>query len=353
MVLALCGVSAVAPAAAQVTTAPARWEIEGFGGIATRGISLTGSSSLPPPGPSLTTSSVLFPTRQTSSWFLGDGASLFNSAAADFGLSSTIRPLDDTLTSLGLGGGHASFGARVRRSFRARWALEFGVDISSAAGSISGDLTRAIEQARDSFTTAFGAVLATGPFTGIVVNAVDTRTPGSSREIAVTGAVNRRFARRGGFAPYATIGAGVVAATGDLPSASLEGDYRFAVLNDVPIHETDRIVFRYVRSSAAPLMVAGGGISRDVSPRWGWQIDGRVYLTGPLAKLVLDVTPTVAIGNPAGFVESLTNPNLQFSNSTSTGRASTLGGTPLQGFVAFDEGLRSRFVISVGVVRRF
>ena len=145
---------------------------------------------------------------------------------------------------------------------------------------------------------------------------------------------------------------GVLTRPDRLPSASLEGDYRGAVLNDVPIHETDRLTVRVGRSSStSPLVVFGGGIRRDRSGNWGWRVDGRVHASSG-SHVLLDATPLVATGTPAGFIESLTNPNLQFSNNASTGRVSTLGGT-LNNFEVFRGSINMNFSVTAGIFRKF
>jgi len=351
MVAAALAVLLAASIAEAQTRAP-KWEIEGYGGLATNAGS-AGTSALPAPGAAILTSSVLFPSRQAPSWFFGDGAAMLNDVTAEFALPDQIAPLDTALRSSGLGGGHASYGVRVRRSLTPRWSAEVSVDIGNGARGISGGLTDALEAARDSFETTFAGLLATGPFTGITIDATNTTTLGSGGDLSVTGAVNVHFGRRGGLTPHATFGGGITSGWGELPSATLQGDYRFNVLGQAPFQETDRVTLRYERSAAAPIFVVGGGVRRDVSDRWGWRIDGRLLAGGGGTRLLIDATPSVAVGTPTGVIESLTNPNLQFSNSASTGRTSTLGGPPVSGFVAFDEGFRTRFSVTFGITRKF
>src|SRR4029078_7715840 len=86
--------------------------------------------SLPPAGPSIVTSSPIFPSRAVPSWLFGDGASLLNAVNAEFGLAGRIVPLDAALVRPGVP--HAgSFGVRVRRNTSPHWAMEFGVDTTS------------------------------------------------------------------------------------------------------------------------------------------------------------------------------------------------------------------------------
>jgi hypothetical protein len=61
----------------------------------------------------------------------------------------------------------------------------------------------------------------------------------------------------------------------------------------------------------------------------------------------------VARGTPAGFIETFTHPNLQFSNDPALGRESSLSGS-LDGFEAFTgSGLSTRLLITIGLTRRF
>ena len=60
--------------------------------------------------------------------------------------------------------------------------------------------------------------------------------------------------------------------------------------------------------------------------------------------------PSFARTGPAGFVESFTNPAIQFSNDPSTGRRSTLSAPALQGFEVFSGGIQTRTLVTVGVV---
>jgi len=333
------------------TTAP-RWEIEGYGGLALGSFSAGGSNALPPPGNAILTASFLFPSHLTSSWFFGDGASMLNNASAQLDLTSAISPLDNALRSGGLSAQQPHGGLRLRRTLNSRYAAEFSFDIGRSPRNLSGELTDAIAAARDSFESTFSALLASGPFTGVAVNATDASSQGSGVAFSFTGGLNISFRQRRGFVPYATIGAGVITHPDQLPSAALEGNYRASVLNNVPIDETDRVTVRVGNpSSTSPLVVFGGGIRRDRGDRWGWRLDGRVFATSG-TRVLLDATPLVVSGTPAGFIESLTNPNLQFSNSASTGRISTLGG-PLSNFEAFHGSVNMSVAVTVGVFKRF
>jgi hypothetical protein len=343
-----------APSSPARGISPDGWEIEGYGGIGLTGMPRTGSSALPSPGAPLTTSSPIFPSRQTSSWFFGDGAILLNDVNAEFGVTSRITPLDTALDSLGLAdAGAAAFGIRVRKGLTSRLSAELGLDVMTGSPQLTDELLAAVESSRTSFETAISSLLSTGPFVGTIVQASGTGIGGSSREIAATGAIHYVLTAHRRFVPYATFGAGLISRTGNLPSATLEGRYRSSVLGVVPIDESDRVTIRYEQTPAF-VAVFGGGVRRAISNRWGFRIDGRVLAGGTTSRLLLDAVPSVARGAPAGFIESFSNPSIQFSNDPSTGRQSTLGGPPVQDFAAFTGGgLQTRFLVTLGIYTRF
>jgi hypothetical protein len=334
------------------------WEIGVHGGVSLRRIP-RGDLSLPAPGPAITTAGPTFPSRRTSSWFFGDGAAMFNDAAADLGIAGRITPLDDALAAMGFANSNdANIGVRVARRVTARWAAEFELDFMPASLGLSDTFADAIETTRGSFQSAFISLLGSGPFTGTLVETTSESRGGRSREIAATGAATYRFAPlwSGSFVPYVTLGGGVMSRGGSLPAIDLEGRYRFSIavagFPPVPIDETDRVTVRYTRASAL-VAVAGGGLRRDVSAQWGFRIDGRVFFGRPTLGLAIDASPSTAVATPAGFIQTFTYPSLQFSNNASTNRQSTLGGEPLDGFVAArGSGLETRVLITVGVFFR-
>lgn len=358
--LAVAAVAAmsVAPAGAQ-TPGPTpigrtrTWEIEGYGGFPIGRVRSGGTSALPNPGPPITTSSPIFPSRQVPSWFLGDGTTLLNDVLGEFGLPGRVTPLDQALTTLGLqDAGSVLIGARVRRHLTPHYAAEFSLDVMATSPEMTGALLAAAETSRATFESAMASLLLTGPFVNPVVTATRTLTTGSSREMVLTGAINMFFASAAGFTPYATAGAGVILPGGELPAVTIEGRYRFSINGTVPIDETDRTV---VRHDQTPTLagVFGGGVRRDVSEAWGFSLDGRVFVSRTTTRLLIETTPSSVTGTPAGFIESLTYPNLQFSNNASTGRQSTLSAPGLKSFEAFAGGLDARFRLTAGLYVKF
>jgi hypothetical protein len=343
---------ATTPAAGARAGSLGGWEIEAYGGFSAAQIPASGSAALPPVGQPILTTTPIYPSRAVSSWFFGDGAALLNGVNADFGLTGRIAPLEGAFAPMPAGRGGA-LGLRVRRTLTRRVSAEFSLDtMFGASGQVNG-LHTAAEAARASFVDAFQTLLGSGPFSDVSVDATTASTGGSGRDVAVTGAVNIRFAAIGPFVPYVTAGAGMLDGAGALPSVTLQGHYHFVVLGQVPIDETDRVTLRYVQQ-ASLVGVFGGGLRRDLSGAWGLRIDARVFVGTNGTRLVVDATPSVATLTPAGFLESFTNPAIQFSNNPSTGRQSSLSGPPLSGFAAFTgSGLVTRVLLTVGIVRRF
>ena len=335
-------------AAAQTPT----WEVEAYGGVVAARTASEGSRTLPAAGAPLVTSNPIFPTRQVSSWFFGDGAALLNGAITDFGAAGRITPLDAVFAPLD--STHAgSVGVRLRRRMSGPMSAELSVDAFTRPEDRSSGLAAAVESAGGSFKTALAALLATGPFAGIVVDATGAPpTAVTRREMATTVALSARFRPWGSFVPYGTFGGGVMVGTGALPSASLEGRYRFSILGEVPIDETDRVSLRYTRRPAF-VAVLGTGLQRDMSSRWGLRVDARMLMGPDTTRVRIDAMPSTTRTGPSGFVESFTNPAVQFSNDPSTGRRSTLSGPALQGVEVFKGGLQTRTLVTIGIVRRF
>ena len=328
-----------------------RWEIEAYGGIAAGSSISEGNRTLPPAGAPLVTSSPIFSTREVPSWFFGDGAALLNGVAEEFGGAARVSSLD-TLFSAPPGRRHGAAGARIRRRLSPRMSAEFSVDWFTGAAARPAGFVDAIEAARRSYLATMGELLASGPFSAPLIEATASSDAGSRRELAATGALNADLGRVAGFTPYATFGGGLLTGTGAWPSAELTGRYRFFILGEVPIDESERLTVRFERP-AALLIVAGGGLRRDLSETWGLRVDVRALAGPDTTRVVVDTEIASARGTPAGFVESFTNPAVQFSNDPATGRRSTLSAPSLQAFRVFSGGMHMRTIVTVAVSRRF
>jgi hypothetical protein len=340
-------------AAANPATAQSRWEVEFYGGAAIARVPQGGTTTLPEPGAPLATTSPLAPTRQVPSWFFGDGASLLNAVAEQFDVPGRIAPLDDLFSSFGRDGGAGDvFGARVRRDLSPRFALEFGVDVMRSAARLGDSARSSAETTRASFDDLFSSLFTTGPFTDVVVDASVDERGGGGRDVAATAALSWRFAPRGAFTPYATLGGGVVVGAGGRPAIGIDGRYAFTVFG-VPFDESDRVAVR-VEQGTAPVAIAGGGIRREMNDRWSLSVDARVLIGRNGTRVKVDADPVNVTGTPADVIETFSNPGIQLSNNPSTGRQSTLSPPGLDGFDVFrGSGVQSRVLITVGVVRRW
>jgi hypothetical protein len=280
---------------------------------------------------------------------------MLNSVNAEFGVSARITPLDAALTSLGLDyANSAVLGVRLRRVLTHRWSAEISLDILPGSGEMSRDFLHAVEESRTSFESAFLGLLGTGPLGAVNVSTLVETNGGTARELALTAAMNRHFSG-GAFEPYLTFGGGIISGMGSLSSVRLEGTYEFVALPapNVSFHETDRVMLRFDRGTAL-VGLAGGGVRRHVSDRWGFKIDGRVLIGRENSRLLIDADPSVDVRAGGDFVESLTNPNIQFSNDPATGRVSTLSAEPVHGFEAFKStGWQTRVLVTAGVYFRF
>ena len=340
--------------AASASARPVGWEIEGYGGFSMTRLPAGGTSSLPRPGPAITTSSPIFPSRQVPSWFFGDGTTLLNGVNAEFEVPQRITPLESILATIGSDRtSGAALGLRVRRGLSPRWAAELSLDVLTGSAALTDDIRAGIETTRASYESAFQALFETGPLADPRVTATATVSDQSGRAIGVTGALIYRAGSIAGVEPYLTMGGGILSGAGSGSSATLTGAYSFSILGEVPIAETDRVTVRFTHDTT-PVGVVGGGVRRQVSGRWGFSIDGRVFIGRNGTGVRLDAEPAVTTGAPAGFIESFTTPSIQFSNDVSTGRQSTLSGTPIDDFPLFKgSGIQTRVLVTVGVFTRF
>lgn len=340
-------IALAAPAEAQ--RAGGRWDVEPYGGVSVP-LASAGSVMLPPAGAPIVTSSPTSPSRAVPSWFFGDGAALLNGANAEFDVPPRITPLDTVFHALDLGPA-ASAGVRVRRQLTRRYSAE--IDVGLSTGRDPGrDLGIAVEATRASFVSAFSGLLASGPFANVDVTATGASTRGHVRDVHATFALNRRLPPWHALEPYVTFGGGILTSAGALPSATLDGRYAFTILGQVPIDESDHVTMREERG-AAIVAVGGAGVTHAVGRHWALRADARWLLGPDPTRILIDAAPSFVEGAPAGFVESGTDPAIQFSNAPSTGRVSSLSSAPAHAVRVFSGGFQMRTIITIGIVRRF
>jgi hypothetical protein len=336
-------------------TASTGWTVELFGGLALVRRADDGRVTLPPPGAPIQTSGPISPSRETATWFAGDGAALLNSVNAGFGLTDLVTPIDATIARLGRGSPRGVVaGARLRRPLGRRLDLELGVELGRATNALGADVRGAAEETRASYERAWRALFSTGPLSDVVVEATAEVAGGARRDVAATAAINWWFGGTRDSGQYLTGGGGVLASAGDATAVVLEGRYEFAVAlqgERVAFSESDRLTLR-VGSARTFVAVAGGGIRRPLGSRWRLQIDARVTIGEHGASVRLDADPSVVTSTPAGVIEAGgIGPTIQFSNNPSTNRRSSLSAAPLGGFEVYaGSGLQVRTTITVGFV---
>jgi len=329
-----------------------RWEIEGAAGVLAAQPASAGRQALPPAGPPIVTSTPTFPSRATPSWFFGDGAALLNGVLEEFGLASRVAPLDP-LFAPPPAAHPAAFALRVRRRLNPRLALEIGVGGSAKSSIHTAEISEALESAFDSVGPALIDLFKSGPFASPTVITAEGVIHAPYDETAITAAVNRDVGHLWRLQPYVTFGGGVMIPREEFfAGGSVQARYTTSILGEVPIDETDTVRVDFTRPKSM-VAVIGGGVRHDLSPKWALRFDARVLVGPDTTRVHLDATPSVARGVPAGFIESFTNPAIQFSNDPATGRVSSLSGAPLQGVEVFKGGVLARTVIGVAIARRF
>jgi hypothetical protein len=349
----------IAPGVASAQTprgaSPApRVELEAYGGLGRLLDAGAATVTLPAAGAPIATSNPMFPSRRVPSWFFGAGAALLNAVNAELGLAPRITPLDDAIAMIGrTAQSGAGMGARIRFRTAPRVWTELAVDLSPTSTTAPESLMAAVEATRGSFVQAMTSLLASGPFTGTNVTATATPLSGSWRDVTTSVAANVELNPIAGLTPSVTLGGGFVMRTGTQSAVSLEGRYRTRILGAVPIDETDRVTIRG-EARNAPAIVIGAGLSREVASRLRLRLDARLIAANRTIASNIDASPTVASGTPADFIESFTNPSVQFSNNASTGRLSTLSGDALDhADAARSTRLQARVVVTIGVAFKF
>lgn len=337
---------------AAVAAQERRWEIEGYAGVLAAQPASAGSVKMPPPGAPIVTSTPTFPARATSSWLFGDGASLLNGVLEEFGRTRRIAPLDP-LFAPPPAAHPAAFGLRVRRRLNPRVSLEFGVEGFAQSSIRTTGISDALGTAFDSLGPAFIDLFASGPFASSKVITADGVFHAPYDETAITAAVNHDIGPLWRLQPYVTAGGGVVIPRDEFfAGGSVQARYTTSILGEVPIDETDSVGVEFTRPKSA-VAVLGGGLRHDFKRAWAVRIDARVLVGPDTTRVHLDATPSVARGTPAGFIESFTNPAIQFSNDPATGRVSSLSGPALQDVEVFKGGVLARTIVSVALARRF
>jgi hypothetical protein len=212
-------------------------------------------------------------SRRVSSWYFGDGANLFNTAATRFGSPiPQIAPLDSVLTTSDEKTGGIGFGARLNRHITRRVSAEISFERTGKL-SLDEHAVRGIEASRSSFAAALGRV--TGP---PATSMSSVRRQGNTLNFA-TGGVSIETPGYARLQPFVTLGAGVLTAGGRSSAASLVGSYDPGRGFNVPdpIADTVTLSFAPVKQHAFTTFV-GGGVKVPMTSRLGIQVDFGAYV---------------------------------------------------------------------------
>lgn len=353
--------ASISPARAQ--SASGAWELEAHaGGLWSSSPTAGAAGTLPAATPFTTTFG--FPSRHESSWTFGDGASLLNAVNITLrAVNGQITPLDSTLgAAAATRGNGGSAGFRVARHFAGRYAAEFALDYASTPLEFTAKAVDGIDATRSSFITAWNALIATGPFATPKVTATNDLRRSGGHQLLTTGVLTVDLVTRGRLIPYVEGGGGVVSNGGDAPTATVKGTYMFSAPSTLstnfgvafPVNETDKVTIGVAPRDHEMVGVFGGGVRYAASSRWGIRADVRVHVGGGKVDTMLDASPNVATGTPAGAISSITNPSIQFTDNPSAGLQSTLSGPAITGLRTFTgSGTAIRTNVAAGIYWRF
>jgi len=339
-----------------------KWEIEIHAGGVAAGNPTQGRVTLPAPGESFTTVNVR-PSRYVSSWYFGDGAALANESAAAFTnivRSSRITPLDPVLTgAVARTSNSGSIGFRVSRHLTPRFAAEFTLDYGRSRLQLSEAALNDIEATRISFERYWTELLASAnplQFQNKVVASDTEISNESGGQVVATGALKVRLRRDGALVPYVVAGMGGVFNRGSAPAVELRGTYSFLWTAGEPFNERDSVVVRWLRPDRTLVGLAGGGITYDLSRRYGVRAEVRLLISPNSLDTELSATPSIAVGAPGRSFASATTPSVQYSNGSAAAAAarSTLTGPAIAAFTTRESsGARIDAAITFGWFWRF
>jgi hypothetical protein len=316
-------------------------------------------------------------SRRVSSWFFGDGGQVLQQHVYDAPSYREDRPvtvgtLDAILTRASV---HRPFGAvaglRIGRRLGRRFSAEVDIEYSRHEPELSEAAHTAVRESEDSFAQIWRRrMLSSLPEAGASSQA--TVHEGTGRRLVATAVLNvnlltgdapkwsRRPARHR-FVSYLTLGVGLVSTSGEEPSATLVGRYRFvSPESGAPFEETDTVTVRIAGTSRTGFVgVVGLGWKKDVSDRWGLRMDARAYLSRNATRTVLDARPSVTTGNPpsAFVLDSYRFGAIQLVNNSSgpyEGDRSSLAGPAISGLETFQgSGILAQVSVTLGAFLRF
>jgi hypothetical protein len=319
-----------------------KWEFEFHGGIP-GSMHQNGGWSNPPAAEthSLAGSGAQgYWSKSVSSWYFGDGAQLI-------GLPSS---LDSILTKPAIQTRGQMFGFRASRSLNKWIAAELSFDRGSSL-SIGKDTIVQVEAVRARFERFWSRLNVPGNSPSTSVSTISTS--GGNQAFAIGGIVIG-LPLAGRVNPYVTVGAGVLANSGNTSNITLNGAY-----GGPSAQETDSVRLSFVQDSNNIFtQVFGGGFKINLSPHWGIRVDARACFYRNPYSTKLDVAHTNspdaawvvkamdAAGNTMSSFQKLTGPGL--------GAYSTLSGPAISGLKTYiGSGTQYQLPLSLGLFYRF
>jgi hypothetical protein len=331
-----------ANASTPASTTP-RWSVEVHAGISSPQNQSNGSGVLP------TTGTLLQGQISASTFYFGEGASLFNAnqrtvAGAQ---SPVIVPLDGALVSaMTTRKPGPAFGVRLERAIKERFAVQVSGDLTLDHLEYTPEALAAIESTRTSYIPALQRALTASPLTSSVTSVSTLTDHQRATQAFATGAFVVKLRTSGKTIPYIDGGGGVVLNGGNTPQASLVGNY--TLNNPAQLLGTDTVAITFSQENWTEVGVFGGGFTHDVTSKWGIRVDASEYLFKNTGETDIAVTPTLgfqSIGQPFPLVNA---GSLKFATTA------PLSGAPVTASPTFtSSGLQGHLIVSAGFFLRF
>jgi len=336
---------------------PSKWEVEVHGGWMP-----VSHSSLSAPEPvypvavqPIFTTINGFPSYRVSSWWLGGGPAMTNTVGTALGTVDRLNG-PPVMAPLARRAGGATIGARLTRRIGVRYEFEVSFEYAASSIALLDEALARTRAAAESFVPAWRGILGKMPAEAVDVSATLDIDPGSSRDLALTGAFNINFRTAGRWRPYVTFGVGLISSPGERPVLTLTGRQQFT-LQGARFDETDAVTIRVDAERHAPAAVAGGGIRRQTARGVGLRVDARAHITANPFVTLVDAAPhqvLASAGAATAVFATATAPSLQVNNAAGSSIPSSFGlpfGGKRQTFKG--GGLIARVTLTAGIFWRF
>jgi len=321
-----------------------KWNVEVHAGVSSPYNPVAGSGSLP------STGTVVQGELSASTFYLGDGARLFNEnqrVVTGTQPGPLIVPLDAVLLSAMVTRETGSaVGVRLARDIRNRFAVQVSGDLSFDHLAFTSAALTAIEVTRSSYIPAVERALSASPLTSSVTSVATISDRHFAPQVFATGAIVVKLRTSGNTIPYLTGGGGVVLNGGSSPSATLVGTYTLD--HPAQLFGTDTVVITHDEKSLSGLGLGGGGFTHDLNAKWGIRVDAREYLYQSSGTNTVNVTPTLGFQSTGQPMPVVNVGTLKFAATT------PLNGQPVLPSPTFTgSGLHGNLIVSTGLFVRF